>query len=280
MTTPEEFLRILDAPEGSRLEFKQARNRYEFDELVRYCVALANEGGGKIIFGVTNTRPRRVLGTSAFSEPGRTEAGVFERTGRRVSIEEYTHDRQRVLIAHVPARLPGTAWNDRGSYWMRAGESLVPMADDVLRRIHAEVAPDFSSEVCAGASLTDLDPAAVAEFRRRWVGRERNARIETWADEETLRNAELLRDGQLTNAALLLFGTRGALTQHLSQAEVVFEYRSSETAGPAQDRAEFREGFLLFHDRLWERVNQRNDRQSYQDGLFRAEILTFDEAVI
>lgn len=92
MTTPEEFLRILDAPEGSRLEFKQARNRYEFDELVRYCVAVANEGGGKILLGVTNRRPRRVVGTSAFSEPSRTEAGIFERTGRRVSVEEYMHD--------------------------------------------------------------------------------------------------------------------------------------------------------------------------------------------
>ncbi|MBI4544772.1 MAG: ATP-binding protein [Gemmatimonadetes bacterium] len=69
----------MDAPEGSRLEFKEARNRYEFDDLVRYCVALANEGGGKIILGVTNRRPRRVLGTSAFAEPGRTETGVFER---------------------------------------------------------------------------------------------------------------------------------------------------------------------------------------------------------
>ena len=87
-------------------------------------------------------------------------------------------------------------------------------------------------------------------------------------------------DDELTHAALILFGTRSALGRHLAQAEIVFEYRSSEASGPAQDRTEFREGFFLIHDRLWEKINLRNDRQSYQDGLFRYDIPTFDEAVV
>lgn len=280
MTSPEEFAGLLETDEGGRLEFKEARNRYEFDHLVQYCVGLANEGGGKIILGVANKRPRHVVGTGAFPEPGRTEAGIFERIGRRVPIEEYRHDGQRVLIVHVPARLPGTAWSDRGTYWMRAGEALLPMRDDQLQRIHAEVAPDFSAEACPGATLADLDGGAIEEFRARWARRESNARIETWTDEQTLRSAELLREGHISNAALLLFGVRAALTRYLPQAEMVFEYRSAEAAGPAQDRTEFREGFLLFHDRLWDRVNQRNDRQSYQDGFFRVDVPTFDESVI
>ena len=39
----------LAAPEGARLEFKEAKGGFHFEELVKYCVALANEGGGKII---------------------------------------------------------------------------------------------------------------------------------------------------------------------------------------------------------------------------------------
>ncbi len=88
MMSAEEFRDILAAPEGARLEFKEASNRYDFDELVRYCVAIANEGGGLVVLGVTNARPRRVVGTSALDEPGRTEAGFFERIGHRVQIEE------------------------------------------------------------------------------------------------------------------------------------------------------------------------------------------------
>lgn len=279
-TTADEFLEILAAPEGTRLEFKEAAHRYDFDELVRYCVAIANEGGGRIVLGVSNARPRRIVGTAAFTEPGQTEAAIFQRIGHHVSIEETVQGGQRVLIVSVPTRLAGTAWNDRGTYWMRAGEALVPMADERLQAIHGEAVPDFSGETCAGATPEALDRGAIAEFRRRWARRETSHRIEGWTDDDVLRNAELVRDGGITHAALLLFGTRDALTRFISRAEIVFEYRSSEGAGPAQDRAEFREGFLLYQDRLWERINQRNDRQSYQDGLFRAEIPTFDEAVI
>ncbi len=44
--------------ENEHLEFKAAENRYGFEELVDYCVALANEGGRRIILGVTDKTPR------------------------------------------------------------------------------------------------------------------------------------------------------------------------------------------------------------------------------
>jgi ATP-dependent DNA helicase RecG len=278
--TPEDFERLIAAPESSRVEFKTAERRYDFEELVRYCVALANEGGGTIILGVRDRRPRQVVGTEAFPEPGRTEAGLYERLGRWVTAEEIHHDGRRVLAFLVPSRAPGTAWNDRGTYWMRAGDALIPMPDEQLRLIHAETEPDFSAQVCPGLAIGDLDPAAVGEFRRRWAARNSSARIATWNDEELLRNAELMDGDHVTNAAALLFGTRAALTRFIPQAEIVFEYRANEAAGPAQQRLELRQGFLAIHDELWEAIDRRNDRQSYQDGLFRAEIPTFDEGVI
>jgi ATP-dependent DNA helicase RecG len=281
MTTAEQVSQLLAAPEGSNLEFKEAKKTFAFEQLVRYCVALANEGGGKLILGVTNQRPRRVVSTMAFEDPGRTETGLYERIGRRVPIEEYLHEGGRLLIVHIPARLPGTAWNDKGTYWMRAGDALVPMAEDQLQHIHAEVASDFSALICPGATLDDLSPEAIAGFRRRWAKREPRPRMEKWSDEDTLKNAELLKNRrELTNAALILFGSPEGLARHLPQAELVFEYRSAEQAGAAQDRVEYRESFLLFHDRLWNRINQRNDRQSVQDGFFQVDIPTFDESVI
>jgi ATP-dependent DNA helicase RecG len=66
----------------------------------------------------------------------------------------------------------------------------------------------------------------------------------------------------------------------LAQAELVFEYRSSEASGPAADREEYRQGFFLWHDAVWNKINLRNDRQSYQDGLFRVELPTFDEVSV
>ncbi|HEY3790069.1 MAG TPA: ATP-binding protein, partial [Urbifossiella sp.] len=241
-------------------------------------VALANEGGGKIILGVTDRRPRQVVGTEAFAEPGRTEAGLFQRLYQRIPVEEsHCLEGFRLLIVHVPSRHPGMAWQIHGKFLKRAGDDLAPMSADELKVIFAETGPDFSAEVCPKAGISDLSTDAIAEFRRRWAAKSTDARRNGWSDVETLTNAELLEDGGVTNAALLLFGSERALGRWLAQAEVVYEYRSSDASGPAAGRTEHRAGFFLYHDRLWNEINSRNDRQSFQEGLFRTDVLTFDE---
>jgi ATP-dependent DNA helicase RecG len=279
MTTPDEIARLLTEPEGERFEFKSASSNFHFEKLVDYCVALANEGGGKIVLGVTDRRPRQVVGTTAFAEPGRVEAGLYERLGHRIRVEETRYEGKRLLLVHVPGRLPGTAWEHKGRYLRRAGDDVVPIPPNELRAIFAEAGPDHTAEPSA-AAISDLSTEALSEYRRRWSRKAANPRILEWNDAELLSSAELLVDERLSNAALILLGTRQALGRYLPQAEVIFEYRSSDASGPAQDRAEFREGFFLFQDALWERINLRNDRQSYQEGLFRYDIPTFDETSI
>lgn len=95
-----------------------------------------------------------------------------------------------------------------------------------------------------------------------------------------LADAGVVQDGAISYAALILFGTHRALSRHLAQAEVIFEYRSTEAAGPAQDRHEYRQGFFSFYDALWERINLRNDLQHYQEGLFVHPIATFSESSV
>lgn len=279
-TTPNQFERYLAEPEGTRLEFKAARASYEFDKLLNYCVALANERGGIMILGVTDKRPREVVGTNAFPEPGETEASLHRVFNHRIPIEEYHHDGKRVLIVHIPSRLPGTAWQHEGKYLKRAGDALVPMGDQELRAVFSETGPDFTAELVPNAVLQDLQPEAVSEFRKRWLKKSGNARLSTMDDLQLLQDCSLMDGNGITYAALILLGRPSAITRHLAQAEVIFEYRSSEAAGPAPDREEYREPFLLFHDRLWTKINLRNDRQSYQDDFFRYDIPTFDETAI
>lgn len=279
-TSLEQLHEWLAEPEGTRLEFKEARNHYHFEKLVEYCVALANEGGGKIILGVSDRRPRTIVGTNALAEPGRTEAGLHSRLAHRIPVEEVRTPEGRVLVVHVPSRLPGTAWQCGGRYLKRAGDELAPLSDAELRAMFAEAGPDFSAQACPQARMSDLALEAIREFRERWAAKSRDSRKERWTDEQTLDNAELRVDGTLNFAALILFGTHAALGRWLGQAELVYEYRSSEASGPAADRVELREGFFLWHDAIWTKMNQRNDRQSYQDGLFRVEVLTFDEVSV
>jgi len=275
-----EFQALLESPEGSRVEFKSASGGFEFENLAKYCVALANEGGGTIVLGVTDERPRRVIGTRAFKEPGRTEAGLYERLGHRIPINEYHHDGKRVLMVRVPARLPGTAWHYNGSFLMRAGDALVPMSDEQMRRIHSETGPDFSAEICPDARLADLDPQATELMRKLWERKTPGQGIATRPAERLLADAELVVSGQLTYASLILLGRREALGRFLGQAEVIFEYRSSDAPGPAADRREFRQGFLPVLDEIWQRVNLRNDLQHFQQGLFVLDVPTFHERAV
>ena len=63
-TTVAELERLMALPsETEQLEFKEAKNQFDTTKLYRYCVALANEGGGKLILGVSDKPPRKVVAT-------------------------------------------------------------------------------------------------------------------------------------------------------------------------------------------------------------------------
>lgn len=276
----EKLQKWLDAKEDEHLECKEAKTNFHFETLVKYCVALANEGGGKMILGVTDKLPRTVVGSQAFPHLERTKAGLIERLRLRVDVEEIRHPDGRVLVFQVPSRPIGMPLQYEGAYWMRGGQDLVPMTPDVLQRIFAEAGPDFSAEICPRARLNDLDPAAVEVLRRLWQSKSPDQDIATRPIEWLLADAELVVDGRMTYAALILLGKREALGRHLAQAEVIFEYRSNEAPGPAADRHEFRQGFLPVLDEIWRLVNLRNDLQHFQQRFFVWDVPTFDERAV
>ena len=243
------------AQEGEHFEFKEAKNRFHFEDLAKYCCALANEGGGKVILGASDRRPRKIVGTRAFQQPEDTRRSLMERIPLRLQVQEIAHPDGRVLVFDVPARPVGVAIKYDGIYWSREADSLVPMAEDKLRGIFAESGRDFSADVCPGAGLEHLDATAIENFRRRWIDKSNNDALNSLTHEQLLRDAEVVLDGGVTYAALILFGTRSALGKFLAQAEIVFEYRSSETAGPAQQRKEYRQGFFAFYDDVWGLIN-------------------------
>lgn len=278
--TIEQLEELMISKEGEHLEFKEARKNFHFETLVKYCTALSNEGGGKIILGVTDKRPRSVVGSQAFAQPERTRAGLIAQLHLNIDFSIVNHPDGRVLIFHVPTHPIGNPVKDKGVYWQRQGDSLIAMSEDRLRSIFAEAGHDFSADICASATMDDLDSASIENLRKRWIIKSGNQGLATLTQEQLLNDAEALVDGDLTYAALILFGSRKALGRHLAQAEVIFEYRASDASGPAQQRKEFRQGFFSFYDELWNLINLRNDIQHFQSGLFVLDIPTFSERIV
>jgi predicted HTH transcriptional regulator len=160
-TTPEQIdLWRQASTEHQRLEFKEAKAQFDNRRLYEYCVALANEGGGYMVLGVANQPPRTVVGTSAFSDPVAMAQKIFQAVGFRVDLEEVIHPDGRVLVLHIPTRPRGTAYHLDGKYLMRAGEALVPMSEDQLRRIFKEGAPDWLEE----HSTPEMDAQGIVDI--------------------------------------------------------------------------------------------------------------------
>lgn len=281
MSTPLEHLEAWMAePEAERLEFKEAKTNYDYDKLARYCSALANEGGGRIILGVTDKRPRRVVGSRAFPEPGHTVARLTRSLQFRIEFEEIRHTDGRVLVFTAPPHMLGVPVQYEGIYWARAGDELKAMPPDQLRRIFDEAAPDFSAELHPKAVLSDLDPTMIEQFRAMWRRKSGNASLDALSHQQLLEDAELMQDNKLTLAALILVGSKAALGRYLAQAEVIFEYRSSEASLAHQQRIEYRQGFLGILDSIWTTLDLRNETLHFQEGFFVGDIPAFNEKVV
>lgn len=159
--TPEQIdLWRKSSVEHQRLEFKEAKHQFDNTKLLRYCVALANEGGGHLILGVADKPPRPVVGTDAFRNTVEIAEKIFQALGFRVDIEEVSHPNGRVLVFVIPSRPRGTAYHLEGAYLMRSGESLVPMSEDQLRRIFAEGQPNWLEE----AAITGITPQEIVDL--------------------------------------------------------------------------------------------------------------------
>lgn len=133
--------------EYEALEFKEARNNYSVDKLINYCVAISNEGGGHLIFGVSDQQPRQVVGSNLYleiSDQNAIKAYILQKLQIRIELTEIFHPNGRVIVFDIPGRPSGHPVHIDGRYLMRLGESIVLMTQDVLKSIFAEGHSDWA----------------------------------------------------------------------------------------------------------------------------------------
>ena len=144
---------LLEAKEGEHVQFKEAKNRFDFGEAARCCCALANDGGGKLVFGISDKRPRSVVGSRAFEQPERTRMGLIDKLKINVDFQLFTYEEKRVLVFDVKSRPIGLPVLYEGVAWIYDGDTLCPMPEDMRRRIYDEIGTDFSGKICEGATF-------------------------------------------------------------------------------------------------------------------------------
>lgn len=254
--TADEVNSLLSSNESENLEFKKAESGYSWDKLCKYIAALANEGGGKFILGVTDNIPRTVVGSQAFLNVNEIKRKLNELFRLRVEVFEVAHPNGRVIIFKIPSRPVGRPIQIDGAYLMRSGESLVPMTPDQLKTILDESEADVTAEICSGSSISDLDMHAFELFRagivNKSVSQPQKQRYASMAADRLLIDTGLIVNEQLTKAAILLIGNEAALRRWIPNAEVTIEYRQISNKIRYDRRENFRQAILLELDYLWE----------------------------
>jgi ATP-dependent DNA helicase RecG len=76
----------------NKVEFKQAKTQYSYNSgrksVLGYVSALANEGGGYLVFGIKEASPHEVCGSQAFEgTEGKLEQDVYRDLKIRVKTE-------------------------------------------------------------------------------------------------------------------------------------------------------------------------------------------------
>lgn len=280
-TNEEQFKEWLKSPEGLNLEFKKAENSFsEAKDLPDYCAALANEGGGKLILGVSDDR--NIVGTKAFDGTvNDLSHKILQNIKIRIDVEELFIDGKRILIFHIPSRPIATIIGSSGNYKypMRAGSSLVEMTQEKIKEIHSETDSDFSAQIVKGMTIADIDDSAVNAFKNLWSKQQNNSEYLDFTTEKILQSIDILTDKGINYAGLILFGKSEKIKELLPGAEIIFEWRQEAKIGHDY-RKEWRAPFFSIFDDIWATVNARNIRFPFQQGFIQREVLAFNENTI
>jgi ATP-dependent DNA helicase RecG len=247
-TSRTELLRLVRGGEDTYLELKVKLSNPE--RIAQGIVALANTGGGTIVFGVNDNL--RVEGVDD-AEEVREELVRLCRDEVVPSlvpfIELVSFDSgRRVVALDVEGKRRPYQTRD-GRYFIRVGADTREATREELSSLMEEARPlRYENVTVRGASESDIDEGLLWSFVREFEGDafESNSVTRDYPTGEVLKRELLLAAGNMelvvpTVAGLLLFGRDERVTELLPRAGVTaVRYAGETTQGPEIERVELK----------------------------------------
>jgi len=200
-----ELVNLLNEGESERVEFKPSLS--QTDKILECVSAFSNTNGGILAIGVRDTGEvigvdigKRTLESLANTIKQNTDPKVYP----SIHVEE-TDDKPVVVIeVEEGKQKPVLAF---GRAFMRVGKTNQKLGYEEIRDLALGTSKVYWDErVCERADLEDIDEEEVRWFLRR-AKYERRLELDSETPvKAALEKLELLREGKLTNAAILLFG--------------------------------------------------------------------------
>ncbi len=276
--------------ENETIEFKRAGEAFKDGDLMRYCVALSNEGGGTLILGMDDKPlPRPVHGTNAYPNPGAVAKKIWDTLRFRVEVEEFSHPDGRLLLFHIPPCPLGQVRSYNGAFWWRVDENLVAMpAEEVQRRLSA-IAPQWSQHVaregCDGAEVARLlNVQTYYDLRERTFPSGRSEVLDEFEKQGFV--VKVPRGYNITNMGAILLAKRLSDFPHLARKAVrVVVYEGKNKLNARLDTATmepnpFDAGYAVIFNQLFEFVKAQVPRRQVIDGALRRDIALVPDITI
>jgi len=282
---------IVLSAETEIVEFKEAKNGYDFDKIGKYFSALSNEANLKgrscawLIFGVENNR-HQIIGShyrTNRKDLDSLKKEIGDKTTQNISfIEIYELNKPdgRVILFQIPAATQGIPVAYEGFYYGRANESLVALNIEKIERIRNQaINRDWSRNIVPDATLEHLDKAAILKAREQFKKKNQSLakEVDNWTDAVFLDKAKITLDGKITNTAILLLGKNEAsplLSPAIAQISWILKYAP-------EGYEHFYTPFILNVDKALACI--RNTKYRYMvdsTTLFPQEVTRYDEWVM
>ncbi len=288
------FQSLILHKESEVVEFKKAENSFDFDDLGKYFSALSNEANLRgldfawLIFGY-DEKKHEIVGSSYKNGEGAlnnlkhdfSQHTTDGQTFREIIPIEV--DGKRILMLKIPASPRNIVMKWKGIAYGRDGESLKPLNQSKQDEIRRQTpAPDWSAEIVPDATIEDLDEVAIAKARKMFKkvhSRIPAEEVNRWSTEEFLSKCELMVNGKLTRAAIILLGKMFSESKlRPAVAEVTWTLRDEKQ--DVVDYEHFSVPFILTVDEILAKIHNLTLREMPGGTLFPDTMKQYDDYTI
>lgn len=288
------FTNLIQHKESEVVEFKKAENNFDFDDLGKYFSALSNEANLRgldfawLIFGY-DEKKHEIVGTSYKNGEGAlnnlkhdfSQHTTDGQTFREIIPIEV--DGKRILMFKIPASPRNIVMKWKGIAYGRDGESLKPLNQSKQDEIRRQTpAPDWSAEIVLDVTIDDLDEVAIAKARKMFKkvhSRIPAEEVNRWSTEEFLSKCELMVNGKLTRAAIILLGKMFSDSKlRPAVAEVTWTLRDEKQ--DVVDYEHFSVPFILTVDEILAKIHNLTLREMPGGTLFPDTMKQYDDYTI